>query len=712
MKIFKKSLCFILVCLILWATVFTGNAQENSQSSTSLDIKCTMLYDEAFRVLNLTNEARAEKGLEPLTMDTELLEAAMQRAAETVVYYSHTRPDGSDCFTVNSRAAGENLTSASFGSNAATAVGLWLSSPGHYTNMMQSSYVSIGVGAVEYNGIQFWVQVFGRDLKETATSVPANSEKVFSINFGENTPNLKITTENKIYANSSYTLKVTGENPTWINTYIIENSCFEFISDNPSVISIDGNIATAHKEGSATIIARNGDIKLQTLIKVTDFKNNDNSLAGENVSWSYENGTLIFKGNGKMYDFKESDIPWKDGAHLIKRIVVEEGITDIGDYVIYNLPNLTEVQLPDSVEWINSYNFIYCENLAEIIVSDNNENYISEDGILYEYDYYYDQYSLLSYPPAKEDSTFTVPHFVFYFDFFAFDSCKNLKELNIGDTFDSYLSDNIPSCVEKINISENNPKYSSVDGVLFDKSGETIHLYPGGKTDEKYTTPKGTTTVDYNTFLNNAYIKEITFSEDVKEINRYSIEDCENLETVYIPAGIEDIGDNFIYGCPNISSIYYAGTALQWNEMNITLQGLNYDGMCPNGLYVYCSDGTIELKKSPVSAEPTYPNTEIPTTTVPTTQPENTTESTMATEPTETTVSTIPTTTPSTEPSFSLGDVNQDGKINIRDATTIQKYIAKMIDLSEDSIALADFDQNSKVNVKDATAIQKHIAFI
>ena len=114
MKIFKKSLCFILVCLILWATVFTGNAQENSQSSTSLDIKCTMLYDEAFRVLNLTNEARAEKGLEPLTMDTELLEAAMQRAAETVVYYSHTRPDGSDCFTVNSRAAGENLTSASF----------------------------------------------------------------------------------------------------------------------------------------------------------------------------------------------------------------------------------------------------------------------------------------------------------------------------------------------------------------------------------------------------------------------------------------------------------------------------------------------------------------------------------------------------------------------------------------------------------------------
>lgn len=710
MKHFKKATCFLLVCLILCATVFTGNAQENSQSSTSLDIKCTVLYDEAFKVLNLTNEARAEKGLEPLTMDTELLEAAMQRAAEIVVYYSHTRPDGNSCFTVNSRACGENIATASLSTNASFTVGQWISSPGHYKNMMRTDIKTAGMGAVEYDGMRYWVQVFGWDLEEAATSVPANSEKVFSINFGENTSNLKITTDNKIYANSSYTLKVTGENPEWINTYIIENNCFDFISDNPQVISIDGNIATAHKAGSAIITARSGDIEISLQVQVADFKNNDNSFAGENVSWSFDNGTLIFKGSGEMYNFKESDIPWKDGAHLIKRIVVEEGVTSVGHYVIYNLPNLTEVLLPNSVEWINSYNFLYCENLAEIIVSDNNENYMSEDGILYEYDYYYDQYSLLYYPPAKEGSIFTVPHFVFYIDYFAFYGCKNLKEINIGDNFDGSLSENIPPCVEKINISENNPEYSSADGIVFDKSGETIVLYPGSKTDEKYTTPKGVTSVDDYAFANNPYLKEIAFSEDTKEISRDSIEYCENLETVYIPAGVEDIGDNFIYECPNITSIYYNGTTDQWNEMNITLS--IYTGMCPDGLYVYCSDDTIELKKSPGSTKPTYPNTEIPTTTAPTTQPENTTESTIATEPTETTVSTIPTTTSSPEPSFSLGDVNMDGKINIRDATTIQKFIAKMIELSEDSIALADFDQNGKVNVKDATAIQKHIAFM
>lgn len=61
---------------------------------------------------------------------------------------------------------------------------------------------------------------------------------------------------------------------------------------------------------------------------------------------------------------------------------------------------------------------------------------------------------------------------------------------------------------------------------------------------------------------------------------------------------------------------------------------------------------------------------------------------------------------------FEIGDVNKDGKLNIRDATVIQKYIAKMTDLDEEALSLADFDGNGKVNVKDATAIQKKIAGI
>lgn len=59
---------------------------------------------------------------------------------------------------------------------------------------------------------------------------------------------------------------------------------------------------------------------------------------------------------------------------------------------------------------------------------------------------------------------------------------------------------------------------------------------------------------------------------------------------------------------------------------------------------------------------------------------------------------------------FAIGDVNADGKLNIKDATTIQKFVAKMIELDEKAQARADYNEDGKVNVKDATMIQKKIA--
>lgn len=62
------------------------------------------------------------------------------------------------------------------------------------------------------------------------------------------------------------------------------------------------------------------------------------------------------------------------------------------------------------------------------------------------------------------------------------------------------------------------------------------------------------------------------------------------------------------------------------------------------------------------------------------------------------------------EVSFEMGDVNRDGKLNIKDATAIQKHAAKMIDFDAEQITLADYNADGKINVKDATMIQKKIA--
>lgn len=57
-----------------------------------------------------------------------------------------------------------------------------------------------------------------------------------------------------------------------------------------------------------------------------------------------------------------------------------------------------------------------------------------------------------------------------------------------------------------------------------------------------------------------------------------------------------------------------------------------------------------------------------------------------------------------------LGDATENGEINIKDATAVQKHICQLITLSESALICADADCDGKVTVKDATAIQKYIA--
>lgn len=57
-----------------------------------------------------------------------------------------------------------------------------------------------------------------------------------------------------------------------------------------------------------------------------------------------------------------------------------------------------------------------------------------------------------------------------------------------------------------------------------------------------------------------------------------------------------------------------------------------------------------------------------------------------------------------------FGDVTSDGKINIKDATQIQKFAAKLVKLADEEFVRADVNADTKVNIKDATAIQKYVA--
>ena len=123
-------------------------------------------YSSAYQVMNLVNQERRNAGLNELKMDTDLMEAAMQRAAELVFSFSHTRPSGQSCFTVSDKAFGENIAVGYW--NADLVMNGWMNSEGHRANILREYYTSIGVGCFWYDGVGYWVQLFGMNDTENA----------------------------------------------------------------------------------------------------------------------------------------------------------------------------------------------------------------------------------------------------------------------------------------------------------------------------------------------------------------------------------------------------------------------------------------------------------------------------------------------------------------------------------------------------------------
>lgn len=118
-------------------------------------------YDYAVEVLDIVNNEREKQGLSKLTLSEKLTEAAMMRAAELVVSFSHTKPNGDDCFTSFdfTGAGGENI--AQYYATPESVMNGWMNSAGHRGNILSSGFAQIGIGCfTTARGNLFWVQVF------------------------------------------------------------------------------------------------------------------------------------------------------------------------------------------------------------------------------------------------------------------------------------------------------------------------------------------------------------------------------------------------------------------------------------------------------------------------------------------------------------------------------------------------------------------------
>lgn len=94
---------------------------------------------------------------------------------------------------------------------------------------------------------------------------------------------------------------------------------------------------------------------------------------GNNCTYTlYENGLLVISGTGAMADYTDAYYqPWVDNRSKIKTIVIEDGVTSIGNYAFSNCENATSVSIPASVTSIGYYSFGYCYGLSSLTIADN-----------------------------------------------------------------------------------------------------------------------------------------------------------------------------------------------------------------------------------------------------------------------------------------------------------------------------------------------------
>ena len=229
------------------------------------------------------------------------------------------------------------------------------------------------------------------------------------------------------------------------------------------------------------------------------------SAVAEDFSWTLENGVLTISGQGDMpdYDSKyngntyETTAPW---SAYISKVVIQDGITSIGEYAFYGCKSLTSITIPDGVTSIGAYAFYGCTGLTSIAIPDS----VTSIGEL------------------------------------ALKGCDNITEL--------YLSDILAWCNIKFGQSWRGSSYPFTMSVT---------LYLKGTKVTNLVIPEGVTYIPEDAFCGCTNIISVTMPDSLVKIGDFAFAVCTNLLSLSIPDGVTSIEIGAFTGCKSLESIAF-----------------------------------------------------------------------------------------------------------------------------------------------------------
>ena len=243
-------------------------------------------------------------------------------------------------------------------------------------------------------------------------------------------------------------------------------------------------------------------------------------------------------------------------------VIISEGVTDIGKYMFVNCISLKDVIIPDTVKNIGHGAFAGCKKLMSATIGkgvtsiggdafrfcDALENVFIPEGVtsIGTYAFYH----------CDKLKDITIPDSVTSIGEYTFSNCDSFTQViipsgltNIGNYAFAYCN-----ALKNITVDENNAKYVSVDGVLFNKNKTKLIQYPVGNLNASYIVPDGVTS-----------------------IGTYSFVDSANLESMILPNSLTSIEENTFYKSDSLTDVYFLGTEDEWEALKGNIGRNNSD---------------------------------------------------------------------------------------------------------------------------------------
>ena len=271
----------------------------------------------------------------------------------------------------------------------------------------------------------------------------------------------------------------------------------------------------------------------------------------------FASGALVIKGNGPIpyvgpYGHDIYKIPWYPYVDLVKTVTVQDGVTAVPSMTFIFCSNLISVYLGADVAEVSAYSFEFCGKIERFEVSQDNQYYCSENGVLYSKD----KTALIRVPPTATGA-YHIPDTVTLIAGSALFQCRGLTEVTIPNSVTTILNSSFNGCsgLTALVIPDS---VTSIDAHSFAYCENITDLYIS----------KNLKVISPYAFNGLTSLKHVTLPRNLERIKSHGFGNCTSLESVIMFNKIRDFSLAFS-GCDNLTDIYYIGAYEDTFGMNV-----------------------------------------------------------------------------------------------------------------------------------------------